>query len=79
MHEVNFVTFVKGIFRGLIAAIKTDVDVFLLTLSGIIWPIKILKGLSFSTFIYVIMRRADGLMTAYLNIKNREMSDVSRS
>jgi hypothetical protein len=79
MHEVNFFDFTKGIFRGLIAAVKTDVDVFLLTFSAIIWPIKILKGLSFSTLIYVIMRRADGLMTAYLNIKNREMSDASRS
>ena len=78
MHEVDFVNFAKGIFHGLISAIKTDVDVFLLTLSGVIWPIKILRGLSFSTFIYVIMRRTDGLMTAYLNIRNREMSDVSR-
>jgi hypothetical protein len=77
MHEVNSLpNFAKGIFRGLYQAIKTDVDVFLLAAAGLIWPIKIFRGLFTSTIIYVIIRRADGLMTAYVNLKNRELNQI---
>lgn len=75
MHEVKpFFEFARGIFAGLKNAVKTDVDVFLLTLAALIWPFKIMRGFFTSTIIYVIIRRIDGLMSAFLSIKRREMS-----
>jgi hypothetical protein len=74
MHEVNF--FAKNIFKGLFQAIKTDVDVFLMTISSLLWPVKILRGFSIGLFFYVGCRRADGLMIAYQTVKQREMSNV---
>jgi len=69
MHEVKFFDFVKGIFLGLKEAIKTDVDVFLMFFAAAIWPFKIFRGVFTSTLLYVIIRRADGLMTAFLTTK----------
>ena len=74
MHEV--VAFAKGIFKGLGQAIKTDVDVFLIAFAGLLWPFKILKGMSIGTFLYVIIRRADGLMTGFLAFKNNKDQDA---
>jgi hypothetical protein len=77
MHEVNsFTSFAKGIFGGLIDAIKTDVDVFLITFAAAIWPFKFARGLFTSILFYVTMRRADGLMSAHLNIKKQELSKI---
>jgi hypothetical protein len=74
MHEV--VDFAKGIFKGLGQAIKSDVDVFLITFAGLLWPFKILKGLSIGTFLYVIIRRVDGLMTGFLAFKSSRDQDA---
>jgi hypothetical protein len=76
MHEVKFTEFAKSVCRGMIEAVKTDIDVFLLTFAATIWPIKIFRGLFTSLLAYVTMRRADGLMSAYVNIKNRELSKI---
>lgn len=77
MHEINsFSAFVKDICKGLIQAIKTDVDVFLIAISTLFWPIKILKGFSIGLLFYVGCRRVDGLMFAYQTIKKREMSNI---
>jgi hypothetical protein len=77
MHEVDlFLTFVKDIFKGLFEAIKTDVDVFLITVSGLLWPIKVLRGFSTALLFYVGCRRADGLMIAYQTVKQKEMSNI---
>lgn len=74
MHEV--VDFSKSIFKGLWEAIKTDVDVFLLAFSGLLWPFKFTKGLSVSTLIYVIIRRVDGVATAFISTKHRKATDA---
>ena len=74
MHEV--VVFAKSIFKGLWEAIKTDIDVFLMAFAGLLWPIKVFRGLSISTLLYVIIRRADGLMTGFLSIKTKEINGV---
>lgn len=71
MYEI--VNFAKGIFKGLWEAIKTDIDVFLMTFAGLIWPLKITRGLSISTLLYVVLRRVDGLMTAFLSAKRKEI------
>jgi hypothetical protein len=73
MHEVKFIDFVKSIATGLIEAVKTDIDVFLMAFAAVIWPIKIFRGLFTSTLIYVIIRRVDGLMSAFINIKKLEI------
>jgi len=72
MHEV--VNFAKGIFKGLGQAIKTDIDVFLITFAGLLWPFKFLRGLSISTLVYVVSRRVDGLMSAFIAIKQQEIN-----
>ena len=70
MHEVDSLgKFTKNIFSGLISAVKTDIDVFLITFAAAIWPFKFARGLFTSILFYVTMRRADGLMSAHLNIK----------
>ena len=74
MHEVT--SFGKEIFAGLVKAIKTDVDVFLITVAALISPFKIARGLFTSILFYVTMRRADGLMSVYLNIKKQELSKI---
>lgn len=74
MHEIT--NFAKGIFKGLWEAIKTDVDVFLLALSGLLWPFKITKGLSVSTLIYIIIRRVDGVASAFISMKHQEIRNV---
>jgi hypothetical protein len=77
MHEVNsFRHFAKNVFIGLINATKTDIDVFLLAFAAIMWPFKIFRGLFTSILFYVTMRRADGLMSAYVNLKNRELNKI---
>lgn len=78
MHEVNnFSNFAKSIFGGLVEAAKTDIDVFLMTISAILWPIKIFKGFAISILFYTTCRRIDGLMTAYLLVKKNETSNIS--
>ena len=73
MHEVkDFIELGKGIFLGLKDAAKTDIDVFLIMTSAILWPLKVLRGFSIGTLFYVACRRAEGLMMAYKNIKDRE-------
>ena len=80
MHEVDsFLDFSKAIFTGLKNAIKTDVDVFLLAFSALIWPIKIFRGLFTSTLIYVIIRRIDGITSAYINVKKQEIVNDVKS
>lgn len=79
MHEVKFFTFAKGIFKGLSEAIRTDIDVFLLAFAATLWPIKIFRGAFTSLLSYVIIRRVDGIMSAYINIKQRELNNVTRS
>lgn len=66
---MEFLRFGRSVLSGLIQAIKTDVDVFLLAASTIFWPFKILRGIFFSILAYVTFRRADGLMTAYISLK----------
>ena len=66
---MNFISFAKGVILGLVNAIKSDVDVFLLAFSTIFWPFKVFRGVFFSILAYVTFRRADGLMTAYINLK----------
>jgi hypothetical protein len=79
MHEVDsFFAFAKGIFKGLVNAIKTDIDVFLLAFSAVLWPIKIFRGAFTSLLTYVIIRRVDGLMSAYVDLKKRELNNVTR-
>ena len=74
MHEVT--TFAKDIFKGLWQAIKTDIDVFLMAFAGLIWPFKTTRGLSLSTFLYVIVRRIDGIATAFVSVKRKEIKDA---
>jgi hypothetical protein len=74
MHEVTF--FAKNIFKGLFQAAVTDVDIFLMTVSSLLWPLKIVRGFSIGLLFYVGCRRADGLMIAYQTVKQREMSNV---
>lgn len=74
MHEV--IAFAKGIFKGLWDAIKTDVDVFLLAFAGLLQPFKITRGLSISTLIYVIIRRADGIASAFITAKQQELRNA---
>jgi hypothetical protein len=71
------IDFAKAIFKGLSQAIKTDVDVFLITFAGLLWPFKILRGLSISTFLYVITRRIDGPLEAFMRIKKEEVDNIS--
>jgi len=71
MHEI--INFAKGIFKNLGQAIKTDIDVFLITFAGLLWPFKLLRGLSISTLVYVVSRRVDGLMSAFVIIKQQEI------
>ena len=73
MHEIKFSEFVKGVALGLVNAVKTDVDVFLLVVAAILWPFNKLKGFFFSTLLYVIFRRADGMMSVYTSLKQREL------
>ena len=74
MHEVK--VFGKDIFIGLFNALKTDIDVFLIATSALLWPLKIFRGFSLGLFFYVGCRRADGLMTAYQITKQRELDQV---
>ena len=74
MHEVN--SFAKDIFKGLFQAAVTDIDVFLITISSLLWPVKILRGFSTGLLFYVGCRRADSLMIAYQTVKQKEMSNV---
>ena len=74
MYEVR--SFAKEVFTALFDAVKSDVDVFLMTFAALIWPFKFARGLFTSVLFYVTMRRADGLMSAYLNIKKQELSKI---
>jgi hypothetical protein len=77
MHEVGFINFAKSVLKGLADAIRTDIDVFLMTFAGLLWPFKITKGLSISTFLYVITRRIDGPLKAFMTIKKEEVNNIS--
>jgi hypothetical protein len=77
MHEVSFKDFAKGVLKGLTNAIKTDVDVFLMTFAGFLWPFKASRGLSISTFLYVVTRRIDGPLKAFMAIKKEEVDSIS--
>jgi len=76
MHEVKFTKFASSIAKGLFEAVRTDIDVFLLAFAATIWPFKIFRGLFTSVLTYVTIRRADGLMSAYVNLKKQELSKV---
>ena len=67
------IDFAKSVYKGLWDAVRTDIDVFLIATAGLLWPFKFFKGLSVGTLFYVACRRLDGLMGAYLNIKNKEI------
>lgn len=78
MHEVtSFTSFASNVIKGLLNAIKTDIDVFLMAFAGVLWPFKFLKGLSIATFLYVITRRIDGPLKAFMTIKKTEVDNIS--
>jgi len=77
MHEVSFKDFSKAVFKGLADAIRTDIDVFLMTFAGLLWPFKATKGWSISTFLYVMTRRIDGPLKAFMTIKKEEVNNIS--
>ena len=76
---ISFVRFARGVGAGLLDAIKSDVDVFLIASSALLWPFKVLRGLFIGTLLYVVCRRLDGLMSGYISIKNKEMNVINEA
>jgi len=53
----DFFKFSVGVFKGLVQAFTTDIDVFLLVIAGLLLGGR--KGLGKAFLIYVIARRTD--------------------
>lgn len=61
--------FEKSVLVGLYQAFKSDIDVFLIGCAGIALAHRLTKGLGVAILFYVSMRRADSLMSAYINLQ----------
>lgn len=61
--------FEKGVLVGLYQAFRSDVDIFLIGCAGVALAHRLTKGLGVALLFYVSMRRADSLMSAYINLQ----------
>jgi hypothetical protein len=71
----EFSDFAQGVGRGLVTAVQTDINVFLMTTAGVVYPIKPLRGLSLALGVYVLLRRADD----YAGLFAKKLDDLGQS
>lgn len=72
----EFGKFALGVFKGLGVAIRTDIDVFLMTVAGLALSNRITRGLGIAIIFYLGIRRGDQWMKVYVNLKRREIAAV---
>lgn len=73
---MEFPQFAAGVFKGLGQAVTTDIDVFLLTCTGVLWGSKYRRPRALGTALgaYLVFRRAD----LYMDLVNSKLTMIAR-